>query len=318
METRLLGRHGPHFSVIGFGTYAVGGPNWEFSWGPQDDRESVAAIRKALDLGVNWIDTAPVYGLGHSEEVVGAAVAGLVNRPFIATKCGLVWNGRGRIRNNLRPASIRGELEASLRRLQVDVIDLYQCHWPDPATPVEDAWQTMAALQDEGKVRWIGVSNFDALLIERCLKIRHVDSVQPPYSLVHREIERTLLPFCRAHGIGVVVYGPLLKGLLTGHFDAVSLAPDDHRRRDPRFQSPSLEWTGALVERLRPIAAKHNKSAGQLAIAWVLRDHAVTSAIVGGRRPSQVEENVGGTDWQLAADDVNQVERALEDFGLGR
>ncbi len=315
METRTLGRRGPALSVIGFGAWAIGGGDWAFSWGPQDDAESIAAIRRALDLGVTWIDTAAVYGLGHSEEVVGRAIAGLRPRPFVATKCGLVWDGRGNIRNDLRPASIRREVEASLRRLGVDAIDLYQCHWPDPATPVEESWQAMAALRDEGKVRYIGVSNFDVPLLRRCLAVRHVDSLQPPYSLLRREVERELLPFCAEHGIGVVAYSPMESGLLTGRFDPARLAPDDWRRRHPAFAPPLLERNRAFVERLGALAARRGKTAGQLAIAWVLRQPAVTSAIVGARRPDQVDENVGGAGWTPTAAELAEIDRALAETG---
>lgn len=315
METRRLGSRGPALSVIGFGAWAIGGGGYVWGWGPQDDGEAIAAIRRAIDLGVNWIDTAPVYGLGFSEEVVARAVEGLVDRPLIATKCGYVWDRLRRVRVTLKPASIRREVEASLRRLRVDPIDLYQCHWVDPATPVEETWQTMGALQDEGKVRYIGVSNFDLPLLRRCLAIRPVDSVQPPYSLLDRQVEHELLPFCTAHGIGVVAYSPMESGLLSGRFDLSRLAADDWRRRERAFRGALLKRNLRFVERVRPLASRYGKTPGQLAIAWVLRRREVTSAIVGARRPGQVEDNIPAAGWQLSAADLAEVDRALAETG---
>lgn len=315
METRRLGRRGPPLSVIGFGSWAIGGGGYAWGWGEQDDATSIAAIRRTLDLGINWVDTAPSYGLGRSEEIVGRAIQGLAERPFIATKCGQVWDSAGRIRTTLRPASIRREVEGSLRRLRVDVIDLYQCHWPDARTPVEETWQTMAALVDEGKIRSIGVSNFDVPLIRRCLAVRYVDSLQPPYSLLVRGVEDELLPFCAAQGIGVVVYSPMQSGLLSGRFDPARLGPDDWRRHDPAHRPPLLLQNLAFVERLRAIAARRGKTPGQLAIAWVLRRPEVTSAIVGIRRPEQIEEDVGGAGWQLADEELQEIDRALAETG---
>ena len=315
METRRLGRQGPALSMIGFGAWAIGGGGYAWGWGEQDDAVSIAAIRRALERGVNWIDTAPSYGLGRSEEIVGRAVQGLAERPFIATKCGQVWDSLGRIRTNLRPASIRLEVEASLQRLRVDVIDLYQCHWPDANTPVEETWQTMAALVDEGKVRYIGVSNFNGGLIHRCLAARHVDSLQPPYSLLVRGVEDELLPFCATQGIGVVAYSPMQSGLLSGRFDPARLGPDDWRRHDLAYRPPLLEQNLAFVERLRANAARRGKTPGQLAIAWVLHRHEVTSAIVGVRRPEQAEEDVGGADWQLSDEELQEIDRAQAETG---
>jgi aryl-alcohol dehydrogenase-like predicted oxidoreductase len=315
METRRLGRQGPALSVIGFGAWAVGGGDWEFGWGPQDDADSIAAIRRALDTGVNWIDTAAVYGLGHSEEVVARALAGRRDRPLVATKCGLVWDQSGRTRIDLRPDSIRREVEASLRRLAVDVIDLYQCHWPDPSTPVEATWETMAALKREGKVRSIGVSNFDVPLLERCLRIAPVDSLQPPYSLLRREVEGEILPFCRERGIGVVAYSPMQSGLLSGRFDPARLASGDWRRNKPAFRPPLLERNLGFAARLSAIAAPYGKTAGQLAVAWVLRHPAVTAAIVGARRPEQAEANSGAAAWRLDDDTLLEIARALEETG---
>lgn len=313
MEKRMLGKNGPMISVIGFGGWAIGG-SWGYGWGPVDDNESIRAINRAIDLGINWIDTAAVYGLGHSEEVVGRAVRGKRNRVFIATKCGLVWDKRGAVRNNLKPSSIRKEIEASLRRLGTDYIDLYQIHWPDPSTPVEDAWETLIRIQEEGKARYIGVSNFDVPLLKRCMRIKHVQSLQPPYSMIMRKIEDEILPFCKENGIGVVAYSPLQSGLLTGRFDIRRLAPDDWRRGSPMFREPFLSKALAFVERIRPIAARYNKTVSQLAIAWVLRNPAITSAIVGARSVNQVEENVGGAGFEIEESDMVQIDRAFKEI----
>ena len=314
MKRRQLGKEGPWLSEIGLGAWAIGGA-WQWGWGPQDDRDSLATIQKALDLGINWIDTAPVYGLGHSEEVVGKAVAGKRQDVFIATKCGLVWDDRGRVRNNNRPDSIRRECEASLKRLNTDYIDLYQIHWPDPRTPVEASWEEMLRLKQEGKVRYIGVSNFGVDLLETCERLGHVNSLQPPYSMVHRvrypEVENEILPWCRAHGVGVVAYSPLQNGLLTGKFTRERLEQlprDDWRRKSEFFQEPLFSQVLELVERLKPIAATYEKSLTQLAIAWVLQNPAVTAAIVGARRPEQVEEHVGGSGWEISLDDRRIIE----------
>ncbi|NOX37960.1 MAG: aldo/keto reductase [Calditrichaeota bacterium] len=314
MKQRQLGKDGPWLTEIGLGAWAIGGP-WQWGWGPQDDRDSIATIQKALDLGVNWIDTAPVYGLGHSEEIVAQAIAGKRQQVFIATKCGLVWDDRGRVRNNNRPESIRRECEASLKRLNTDYIDLYQIHWPDPDTPVEDSWGEMVRLKEEGKVRYIGVSNFGVDLLEKCEAIHHVNSLQPPYSLVHRlrypEVEQEILPWCQRHGVGVVVYSPLQNGLLTGKFTRErlqQLPPDDWRRKSEFFQEPLFSQILEFVEALKPIAEKYGKTLTELAIAWVLQNPAVTAAIVGARRPEQVKEQVGASGWTLDADDLEAIE----------
>ncbi|MBW4699919.1 MAG: aldo/keto reductase [Aphanocapsa lilacina HA4352-LM1] len=310
METRQLGTNGPHITTVGFGAWAVGGP-WQFGWGPVDDRESVAAIRAALDAGVNWIDTAAVYGFGHSEKIVGEAVKGRRDEVFIATKCGLLEGETKSPVRSLRPKSIKAEADASLRRLGVDHIDLYQFHWPDVNTPVEDSWGAMVELVEAGKVCYAGVSNFDVPLLEKILPIHPVTSLQPPYSLIKRGIEAELVPFCRKHGIGIVVYSPMQAGLLTGRFDPDRLAPDDWRRRADWFAPENLDRNLALVEHLRPIAARYGKSVGQLAIAWVLRDTAVTSAIVGARRPDQVRENVEASGFHLGEADLAEIETIL-------
>ncbi len=312
MNIRTLGKNGPRLTEIGFGAWTIGGA-WAYGWGSTDDNESVRAIHRAFDLGINWIDTAAVYGLGHSEEVVARAVKGIRNKVFIATKCGMVWDRKGNVRIHLSPESIRHEAINSLKRLQMDYIDLYQIHWPDPNTPVEDSWSTLMRLKEEGKVRFIGVSNFDVPLLERCQKIAPVQSLQPPYSLLIRDIEKEILPYCLKNGIGVVAYSPLQSGLLTGKFDLNRLAPDDWRRRSPTFQDPFLSKALAFVERLRPIAKRYNKTVGQLAIAWVLMNPAVTSGIVGARRAEQVEENVGAVGFKVEEADMELIENALRE-----
>ncbi|HSV75365.1 MAG TPA: aldo/keto reductase [Chthonomonadales bacterium] len=312
VETRRLGSQGPEISTVGFGAWAVGGP-WIFGWGRQDDDESIAAIHRALDLGVNWIDTAAVYGAGHSEAVVGRALRGRDReKVLVATKCGRIPQHDGPPRGDLRPSSIREEMEASLQRLGTDYVDLYQIHWPDTdtGTPIEESWAEMARLQDEGKARWIGVSNFDVPLLERCEPIRHVDSVQPPYSLLRREAEADVLPWCLRNGTGVVCYSPMQAGLLTGSFVVTRLAEDDWRRRNPLFQEPTLSRNLALVDRLRPLAEKRGQTVGQLAISWVLANSAVTAAIVGARRPAQVEENVQAMGMPLSTSELAEIEAA--------
>jgi aryl-alcohol dehydrogenase-like predicted oxidoreductase len=316
MRVRRLGTTTLELSVVGFGAWAVGGP-WAWGWGPQDDRASLAALHRALDGGVNWVDTAPAYGLGHSELIVGRALrerggAGAVR---VATKCGL-WAEAGGDVYDLRPASIRREVDASRRRLGVDVIDLYQIHWPDrqTGTPVECSWETMAELVEEGKVRHIGVSNFSVDLLERCGRIRHVDSLQPPLSLIDRGALAELLPWCVAHSTGVLCYSPLQSGLLSGSFTAERarrLPPDDWRRRDPEFQPPRLEANLAVAELLRPLAARHGATVAAVAVAWVLAQCGVTAAIVGARGPAQVEGWLAAADLALEPGELDGLGRAL-------
>jgi aryl-alcohol dehydrogenase-like predicted oxidoreductase len=292
----------------------MGGGGWKFSWGPQDDQESIEAIKRAVDLGVNWIDTAAIYGLGHSEEVVGKALKEISPRPFIATKCGLVWDEAKNISNRLKRESVRREAEASLRRLGVDVIDLYQIHWPYPDEDIEEGWAEMSRLVEEGKVRYIGVSNFNVSQMERIKKIHPIASLQPPYSMLKRGIEAEILPYCAANNIGVIVYSPMQKGLLTGAVTrerVAQFAPDDHRRNDPQFQEPELSINLELVEKLREIAARYGKTPAQLAVAWVLRRPEVTSAIVGIRRPSQIEEIVPAADFDISQEDLELIEKLL-------
>ncbi|HZZ57582.1 MAG TPA: aldo/keto reductase [Opitutaceae bacterium] len=298
---------------VGFGSWAIGGAGWQFGWGKQNDADSVEAIHRALDLGVNWIDTAAVYGLGHSEEIVRQALKSRSGqRPYVFTKCGLRWDGQGQTRRVLNAASIREECEASLRRLGVDAIDLYQIHWPvEQAGAIEEAWATMARLQREGKARWIGVSNFDVSQLQRAQAIAPVTSLQPPYSLVHREVETEVLPFCFSQGIGVIVYSPMGSGLLTGAMtpDRIARLPDDDwRKQDPEFNEPKLAANLDLVNRLRIVAAHHRCSPGAVAVAWTLRHPAVTAAIVGSRQPGQMAEIIGADDLHLTWAEIDELE----------
>jgi aryl-alcohol dehydrogenase-like predicted oxidoreductase len=315
MKKRKLGKYGPELSEIGLGAWVFGGRG-PWSWGPADDHESIDTIHRAIDLGINWIDTAPAYGLGHSEEIVGKAIKAKRDDVYIATKCGVVWNKKTKVRHDLSPHSIRSEVEGSLARLGVETIDLYQIHWPDPNMPIEKSWREMARLQKEGKVRWLGVSNFDIDLLERCEKIHHIDSLQPLYSLLRRDVEKGVLDFCSRNGIGVVAYSPLSSGLLTGRFDRQKIAPDDWRAKSPNFQEPLLSKYLSFVERLRPIAQKYDKTVGQLAISWVLRNPAITAAIVGARRVSQIEENVSASGWQIEKGDMIQIEDLLRELAI--
>mgnify|MGYP000935956102 FL=1 len=316
MRKRKLGWTDLELTVIGFGSWALGGGGWESGWGPQDDEESIAAIHRALDLGINWIDTAAVYGLGHSEEIIAKALRGMSEKPIIATKCGLVWNEKGEVFGCLKRDSIRKEVEDSLRRLEVEVIDLYQIHWPDPDPDIEEAWSTMADLVKEGKIRYAGVSNFNVEQMKRIEKIHPIASLQPPYSMIMRDIEKEILPYCAEKNMGVIVYSPMQKGLLTGKFTperVKNLPPDDHRRSDPQFNEPLLSINLELVEKLKPIAEKYGRTLAQLAIAWVLRRPEVTAAIVGTRRPSQIEETFPAGDWELAAEDIEAIEKLLQE-----
>ncbi len=314
MKTRKLGWTGVELTTIGLGTWAMGGSGWQFSWGPQDDAQSIGAIHRAIERGINWIDTAPAYGLGHSEEMVGRAVRAMAGRPFIATKCSRVWDERGTLGSNLKAESIQREAEASLRRLQVDVIDLYQIHWAMPDEDIEEGWSAVAGLIRQGKVRYGGVSNFSVSQLERIRTIHPIASVQPPYSMLVRGIEQDLLAYCAAHQIGVVCYSPMYKGLLTGRFNKERLqrlAEDDHRRKDPRFQEPQISANLKLVEDLSPLVRKEGRTLGELAIAWVLRRPEVTSAIVGARSAEQVDEFVAAGDWSLPAELESRIERLL-------
>jgi len=289
----------------------MGGGDWAFAWGPQDDSDSVAAIRTALDKGVNWIDTAAVYGLGHSEEVVGRAVKGLANPPYIFTKCERIWNERGEIAKSLKADSIRRELEASLRRLQIERIDLYQLHWPEPDEQIEEGWSTLAQLKAEGKVRHIGVSNFNVQQMQRAQAIAPITSLQPPYSMISPEIEESILPYCGGNNIGVLAYSPMKSGLLSGAMtrERVATFPaDDFRRRTPNFQEPLLSRNLELAELLRAIGQRHGRTPGEVAIAWVLRRPEVTAAIVGMRSARQVDGVIGAADFRLSPGEIAEID----------
>jgi aryl-alcohol dehydrogenase-like predicted oxidoreductase len=306
IRTVELGQTGMVISRIGFGAWAIGGTGWWHAWGAQDDEESIAAIRHAVDLGINWIDTAPIYGLGHSEEVVGRALQGLDERPYVFTKASL-YEKDGAVAHSLKRDSIRREVEASLERLQLDAIDVYQIHWPDPDEDVEEAWTTFAELKAEGLVRHIGVSNFDVAQLRRAQAIAPVETLQPPYSLLERAIEDEILPFVRAEGIGVVTYSPMASGLLSGAMTAERIAalPDnDWRKDDPRFQEPELARNLALVERLRAVGERHDTTPGAIAVAWTLHHPAVHGAIVGFRRPDQIDPLVAAANVDLSDEDL--------------
>ena len=315
MQTRKLGYSNLQLTPIGLGTWAIGGGNNPYGWGTQDDNDSIATIRHALDLGINWIDTAAGYGKGHSEEIVGQAIAGRRHEVILATKCGILWKEDGsNIYGHLQAESIRQEVEDSLRRLKVEVIDLYQIHWPLPDEDIEAGWETVADLVKAGKVRYGGVSNFSVAQLKRIQPIHPIASLQPPYSMLVREVETELLPYCAANDIGVVVYSPMQAGLLTGKMtkERVATFPDnDWRQRSPFFQEPQLSIYLELVEKLRPIAEHKGWSLPQLAIAWVLRRQEVTSAIVGARRPEQIDEFIGTKQWSLSSEDIAKIEALL-------
>ncbi|HWF47360.1 MAG TPA: aldo/keto reductase [Bryobacteraceae bacterium] len=313
-ELRTLGQSDLRITPLGVGAWAIGGGGWQFGWGQQDDNDSIAAIHAALDRGVNWIDTAAVYGLGHSEEIVGKAIEGVPNKPYIFTKSERRWDSAGKIFPSLKADSIREDCENSLRRLKVDVIDLYQVHWPQPDEDVEEGWTEMARLKEQGKVRWIGVSNFNAAQMERAMKIAPITSLQPPYSLLARDAEKELLPFARKHHVGVIVYSPMKAGLLAGRMTrerALNFPEDDWRRRNPDFQEPRLSRNLELVERLREIGNRHGRSPGEVAIAWTLANPAVTGAIVGLRKPEQVNGTLGALEFRLTPDEVAEIESYL-------
>lgn len=315
MHTRPFGKTGMEITPIGLGAWAIGGGNWQFGWGSQDDNESIATIRRAIDLGINWIDTAAVYGLGHAEEIVGKALQGRGEKPYIFTKCERTWNERREIVPNLKAASLQREVEDSLRRLDVDVIDLYQIHWPQPEEDIEEGWSTLVKLKEQGKVRAIGVSNFSVEQMERCKKYGPVETLQPPYSLLKRDAEKDLLSYCERENIGVIVYSPMRSGLLSGRMtrERVAQMPDDDwRKNDPDFQSPRLERNLELASMLtEEIGYPHNVGAGAVAIAWALRNPAVTGAIVGARRPNQIEDLLPAAELRLSELELDQIEQFM-------
>jgi aryl-alcohol dehydrogenase-like predicted oxidoreductase len=311
MQTNQLGNSDLKITPIGVGAWAMGGSGWAFAWGPQDDGESIAAIRAALDKGVNWIDTAAVYGLGHSEEVVGKAVKGMAKPPYIFTKCERIWNERREIAKSLKADSIRREVEASLRRLQIERIDLYQIHWPEPDEQIEEGWSTLAQLKVEGKVRYIGVSNFNVPQLQRAQAIAPITSLQPPYSMISPEIEESILPYCGANNIGVIAYSPMKSGLLSGKMTrerVAALPEDDFRRRTPNYQEPLLSRNLELADLLRTIGQRHGRTTGEVAIAWVLRRPEVTAAIVGMRSAEQVDGVIGAAEFRLSAAEIAEIE----------
>lgn len=326
LPRRPLGSSGLQITTVGFGAWAVGGGGWAFGWGPQDDADSLAAMHHAIDSGINWIDTAAVYGLGHSEEVIGRLLRQLPrdDHPYIFTKGGLVWDESDPMvpaRRVLRPDSIRREVDASLRRLGVERIDLYQFHWPDETgTPVEDSWSELIRLVDEGKVRTAGVSNFDVQLLERCEAIRHVDSLQPPFSLIQRQAAASVIPWCAEHQTGAIVYSPMQSGLLTGSFSnerVAGLAADDWRRRSAEFQQPNLDRNLALRDALKPVAERRQATVSAIAVAWTLAEPGVTGAIVGARSPEQVDGWIGAAALELRQPDLEDIATAVERTGAG-
>lgn len=314
-HTKKLGNSDLDITAIGVGAWAIGGGGWEFGWGEQDDNDSIAAIRTAIDAGVNWIDTAAVYGLGHSEEIVGKALSGVSKKPYIFTKCERRWNENRKIFPSLKADSIRKECEDSLRRLKMDVIDLYQIHWPEPDAEIEEGWTEMARLQEEGKVRWIGVSNFNVEQMKRAQKIAPITSLQPPFSMLVRNVETEILPFARENNIGVIVYSPMRAGLLTGKMSkerAENLPADDWRSRNPDFKEPKLSRNLELVEVLRKISERNGRTPGEVAIAWTLHNPAVTAAIVGLRRADQVDGVKGALTFRLSDRDFVEIENFLQ------
>lgn len=320
LPTRPLGSSGFHITTVGFGAWAIGGGGWAFSWGPQDDAESIATMRHALDLGINWIDTAAVYGLGHSEEVVGKLLRELPSseHPLVFTKCGLTWDADKPMeaaKRILKPETIRRECEASLRRLGIERIDLYQFHWPDESgTPIEDSWGAMVKLIEEGKIRAAGVSNFNVDLLGQCERIRHVDSLQPPFSMINRAAAEKLLPWCKNQNTGVICYSPMQSGILTDSFSGervAKMASDDWRRRGAEFQEPKLSRNLALRDALRPIAARHGVSVSSVAIAWTLSWPGLSGAIVGARTPAQVDGWIQAANLQLAQNDLAEIAAAI-------
>ena len=313
MKTKKLGYTDVELTTVGLGAWAMGGP-WLYGWGPQDDDQSIATVLRALENGVNWIDTAAIYGYGRSEKVVGRALKQTSEKPFIATKCGLCWDDQHERITRLKAQSVRDECHASLKRLDIETIDLYQIHWCEPDEDIEEAWTEMTKLVEEGKIRYIGVSNFSVSQIKRIQKIHPVASLQPPYSMLYRGVEDELLSHCEQNDIGVIVYSPMQRGLLTGKFNAervANLPEGDHRKDNPDFQQPQFTATLELVEQLEKIAERNNVTCAQLAISWVLRRSEVTAAIVGARKPDQITETAAASDLELSTEDIEQIEQLL-------
>ncbi len=316
LPVRQFGNTDMQITPVGFGSWALGGGGWVYAWGPQDDSESITAIHHAMDLGINWIDTAAGYGLGHSEEVVGKSIAGMTNPPYIFTKCGLPWNEKGEIYDSLKRNSLRRECENSLKRLNVGAIDLYQIHWPRPDEDIEEGWAALAELQQEGKVRWIGASNFSVSQMKRAIEIAPISSLQPPYSLIKPDVEKEILPFCLDHNIGVIVYSPMYSGLLTGKMTAeriTKMPDDDWRQNDPEFKPPRLEGNLKIVETLTEIGKQRGVQPGVVAIAWTLRNPAVTAAIVGMRSPSQVDGIFPANEFRLSEAEIKELDQLIAD-----
>jgi len=315
---RTLGNSDLQLTPIGFGAWAIGGGNWEFAWGPQDDNESITAIHRALDLGINWIDTAAIYGLGHSEEIVARALKSSSRKPLVFTKCSMRWHADRSIYRSLKTVSLAEELENSLRRLGVETIDLYQIHWPNPEAEIEEGWETLARFKEQGKVRYIGISNFNVEQMKRAQKIAPITSLQPPYSMLRRAIESDILPFAQANHIGVINYSPMVSGLLTGKITAERVAafpPDDWRRRAVEFNEPRLSRNLNLVELLRQIGDRHNVSPGVVAVAWTRHHPAITAAIVGGRSPEQVEGLAPALEFRLEEREYSRINAFLAEIG---
>ena len=315
-DLRQLGDSDLHLSPIGFGAWAIGGGDWEFSWGDQDDNDSIRAIEHALDLGINWIDTAPVYGLGHSEEVVARALKNSPHKPYVFTKCSMRWSEDRKIYRSLKRDSLREELEASLRRLNLDTIDLYQIHWPNPEAELEEGWETLARLKEEGKLRYIGVSNFSVQQIKQVQRIAPVTSLQPPYSLINAKAQDELLPFCLENNIGVINYSPMTAGLLAGKMSAERVAnmpSDDWRKKNPNFNEPKFSRNLRIADLLTEIGKQHNVQTGVVAIAWTLHNPAITAAIVGARRPDQLDGTIPATTFRLTEEEFNRINQFVKD-----
>jgi aryl-alcohol dehydrogenase-like predicted oxidoreductase len=315
MKTKKLGWTDLEITRIGMGTYALGGGDWQYGWGAQDDADSIAAIKRAIELGINWIDVAPAYGLGHAETITGQVLRDISDKIIVATKCGLSWDENGAINMTLGGSTIRQEVEDSLRRLNLEVIDLFQIHWPIPDEGIESAWTVIGEMVKEGKIRYAGVSNFKLEQLKRAQAIHPIASLQPPYSMVERGIENGILDYCSQNNIGVIVYSPMESGLLTGKFTAehmASLPDNDWRKTAHQFTEPEFSLNLKLVEGLRPIAERHGKSLPELAIAWTLARSEITAAIVGARRPSQIEGTIAAADWQLSSEDLKDIHDLLE------